>query len=96
LVSESPYYIDQNLFQIQGHDNKWEETNLGLSLSYFSDLFRPDYESDNVSNPISVILGSGGMGKTTLCDKLVNTINNYDKKKAIYINAQDLISNLIV
>lgn len=90
LVPELPYYIDQNIYKFQNN----EELNLGLSLKFFEDFFNTQYEEKNDFYPISVILASGGMGKSTLCDKLSNMVNKYDKKKTIYINAEDIKDKL--
>lgn len=80
VVMELPYYIDQNIYLFKTEDSNVIERNEGLSLEFFDNVFKAKHE-DEASNPISVILASGGMGKTTLCDKLVNKINSLKKKK---------------
>ena len=90
IVPELPYYIDQNIYQLMGSD----EVSLGLSLKYFTEFFDSQYEEKHEFFPISIILASGGMGKSTLCDKVSNIVNKYEKKKAIYINAEDIKEKL--
>jgi len=87
------FFIDQNIFSIKTADSEDIEIDEGMSLQYFKNIFNKKFEEDYY-NPITVILGYGGIGKTTLCNKLVNIVNSYDQKKAIYINSFDLIEKI--
>ena len=62
----------------------------GLSLDFFKQ------EINNQDIPISIIYGSGGVGKTTFCDALKYSINqNKDiRKKVFYIKGEKIVDIL--
>ena len=79
-------FIDQNIYAIDNITKK--KFLIGESLSYFTD------ELDNQTLPISIVVGSGGVGKTTFCDTLQYTINHMDgsTKKVFYIKGEKVVN----
>lgn len=63
-------YIDQKLYQYED-----SSTSLGQCTEYFSRKISKDNSSS-----ISVIFGSGGIGKTTFCEALRSEFDNNPKK----------------
>jgi ssDNA-binding Zn-finger/Zn-ribbon topoisomerase 1 len=64
--------------------------NIELSLDFFKK------ELNHQNNPISIIYGSGGVGKTTLCNALEHTINQNKelRKKVFYIKGEKVVDIL--
>ena len=93
IVPVISYFIDQNLYYLSKENETHKLINKGLSIQFFQEKFQREAYA-KYSNPISIILASGGMGKTTLCDYLANMINQLDKKKSIYIICNELLSKL--
>ncbi|MEB3312028.1 MAG: NACHT domain-containing protein, partial [Snowella sp.] len=82
-------FIDQKLYK----DVEEGEDNNGTLLSEESiKLFLDDLDNDN-SSSISVVSGSGGVGKTTFCDTLKYAILREDKirKKVFYIKGERVV-----
>lgn len=92
-VYTEEYFVDQDIYQKKWHEDKMSEQNQGNSLSFFRKLFTTKFEQD-YENPITVILGYGGIGKSTLCDELVALINSLPNKRAVYIKSADLIGKI--
>ena len=93
-IVELEYFIDQNIYSIATkNEEQVVEENNGLCLEFFKKMLKIKFEED-YSNPVTVILASGGMGKTTLSDRLVNFINSFDKRRAIYINSNVLLGKI--
>lgn len=78
-------FIDQKLYSVDLKTNK--TFYVGESLTYFVE------QLNNQSTPISIVLGTGGVGKTTFCDSLQHTINNNTslKKKVFYIKGEKVV-----
>jgi adenylate kinase family enzyme len=76
-------FVDQELFQFQ---NAADERSEGPSLRYLRDLMT----SSEKDQPVNVILGGAGVGKSTLCEKLVSMVNKMERKRALYISSTDL------
>jgi nucleoside phosphorylase len=66
-------YIDQQLYAYDPVSNN--EFGIGISSDYFSD------ELHERKIPISVILGGGGVGKTTFCEALRYSLDQQSQKK---------------
>lgn len=81
-------FIDQTLYLLDRKNNQTYD--VGASLPYFvNDL-------QNESTPITIVLGSGGVGKTTFCDTLQYTIQQKDiKKKVFYIKGEKVVNFFI-
>jgi len=81
LESEQ-YFVDQELFQIQ--DN--QQIGLQPSLQYVKQLIN----SPEKQEPVNIIVGRAGVGKTTFCEQVVGLVNGLDKKRALLISSTDL------
>ncbi len=81
-VDQEQYFIDQELFQIKDGERIQPQP----SLNFVRGLL----ESSEKKKPINVIVGRGGVGKTTFCEQAVGLINSYSKKKALLISSTDL------
>lgn len=84
-IDEEKYFIDQKVDVLR---NDGEVSNI-FSLDYFKEVLREEH----INKPIIAVFGGAGVGKTTLCDQLVNLIDSYDKKKSIYISSSDITSS---
>jgi len=93
LQSETEIFIDQNLYFKSFIGNGFIEEDKGLCITFFEEIFKKKPEDDD-SNPIHIIFGYGGVGKTTFCGKLVEIINSMDFKRAIYIKSNDLLGKI--
>lgn len=83
-VYEEKYFMDQHLFEL---DKDYKPIKNNLSIKY---LLENSIEKE-FAKPITLILGQGGVGKSTLTETLVNKINKkYDSKRAILIKAEIL------
>ncbi|WP_066152771.1 NACHT domain-containing protein [Aliarcobacter cryaerophilus] len=83
-VYEEKYFMDQHLFEL---DKDYEVVKNELSIKY---LLENSIEKE-FAKPITLILGQGGVGKSTLTETLVNKINKrYTSKRAILIKAEIL------
>ena len=82
MVEQRQDFIDQILYQEDGSIEN-------LSLEFFQK------EINNQDVPISVVYGSGGVGKTTFCDALKYKIEIQDtKKKVFYIKGEKIVDIL--
>jgi NACHT domain len=83
-IDQEEYFIDQELYQVQQNNNQSDLPQLSL------DFVRELLEFGEQKNPISIIVGEGGVGKTTFCEQAVGLINVCEKKKALLISSTDL------
>ena len=81
-VDQEQYFIDQELFQIKDKERIQPQP----SLSFVEELL----ESSEKRNPINIIVGRGGVGKTTFCEQAVSLINSRHQRKALLISSTDL------
>lgn len=87
-IYEEKYFMDQSLFDL---DDNYNPIKNDLSINY---LLNNSIEKE-YAKPITLILGQGGVGKSTLTETLVNKINKkYTTKKAILIKAEILKNSL--
>lgn len=81
--NEDPCFIDQWLYK-EGHEER-------LSLEFLDDLINNNYGE---SKPIHILIGGGGVGKTTFCEQAVQKIDSQlekgAKKKAILLSSFNL------
>ncbi|ABV38262.1 Nucleoside phosphorylase-like protein [Shewanella sediminis HAW-EB3] len=79
-------YIDQSLYTYHEDD-----TNLGHGTEYFKSIL-----ADKMGSSISIIFGSGGVGKTTLCDALKSDIERDSdvRKKGVFLIRGERTSSL--
>ena len=80
-LEKERYFIDQELFLY----DEQEKTDHQPSLKYIENILAAGEQL----YPISVILGPGGVGKTTFCEQAVALINSQPKKKALFIPSTD-------
>jgi len=85
-IDEEKYFIDQKIDVLRPNN---DISNI-FSLDYFKEVL----SEKHINKPIIAVFGGAGVGKTTLCDQLVNLIDSYDKKKSIYISSSDITSSL--
>jgi hypothetical protein len=78
-ITPELYFLDQELFSE-------EETEPKPSLGYIKQII----ESGERAKPVSLIIGPGGVGKTTFCEQAVSLINKEQKKRAILISSSDI------
>lgn len=87
-------FIDQNLYKTINPNNKDADSELlpKQSIGWFYNILIEN-EEDNRS-PISIVYGSGGVGKTTFCDSLKYSIVNDNKnpKRVFHIKGEDIVS----
>lgn len=78
-------FIDQKIYAVDHELNK--KFVAGDSLEYFKK------ELNSTSLPISIVVGSGGVGKTTFCDSLQYTITHSGDlpKKVFYIKGEKVV-----
>ena len=81
LESEQ-YFVDQELFQLQND----QQIGLQPSLQYVKQLIN----SSEKQEPVNIIVGRAGVGKTTFCEQVVSLVNGLDKKRALLISSTDL------
>lgn len=81
-VTTEPFFVDQWLYKNE------QET---LSLDFIDSIIS---KTDNDAKPINVVVGDGGVGKTTFCLQVVEKIDrllfNGHKKKALLLSSFDL------
>ncbi|WP_234084204.1 NACHT domain-containing NTPase [Azonexus sp. R2A61] len=76
-------FIEQTLFSL---DDSGEPVGDYLSTSeYVSNILK----SSNSFNPVHVVTGPAGIGKTTFCDDISLYINSQDRKRVILLSATD-------
>lgn len=87
LISPPVNYVDQIVYRQD--DSSTEGSKYARTFIYGSDK-----NSSNVK-PISIILGQGGIGKTTFCLSLANMINNVARtdKRMFLITKTDILNN---
>jgi len=83
-------YCDQKIYNIT-HENETIEN--GNSREYFENKTQKEHESNNDHNTINVLLGSGGVGKSKLCDVIADIYNKRSIEHVIYIVSNDLTDN---
>jgi hypothetical protein len=81
-LENEQYFVDQELFQIQ--DNQPIE--LKPSLQYMGQIIN----SPEKQEPVNIVVGRAGVGKTTFCEQVVSLVNGIDKKRALLISSTDL------
>ena len=81
LESEQ-YFVDQELFQLQDD----QPIGLQLSLQYVKQIIN----SPEKQEPVNIIVGRAGVGKTTFCEQIVKLVNRFEKKMALLISSTDL------
>lgn len=80
-MDKEKYFVDQELY--------WEGNNgpeSKPSLDYIEDLI----QSSDHKRPVSIIVGTAGVGKTTFCEQAVRLINSTSNKRALLISSADL------
>lgn len=81
-LENEQYFVDQELFQLQ--DNQPIE--LKPSLQYMGQIIN----SPEKQEPVNIVVGRAGVGKTTFCEQVVSLVNGIDKKRALLISSTDL------
>lgn len=85
-VTVEPYFIDQFLY---------EKNKEILSLEFIDKLISNSLEDNK---PIHIIIGDGGVGKTTFCEQALQKIDQFllngGRKKALLLSSFDLPDNL--
>lgn len=76
------YFVDQELFHVQDG----QPVGLKPSLEYIREIIN----SPEKKEPVSVIVGRAGVGKTTFCEQVVRLVNGCEKKRALLISSTDL------
>ncbi|HDZ8835551.1 NACHT domain-containing protein [Aeromonas dhakensis] len=87
LISPPENYVDQMIYRGDG-------TSL-LSSKYARTFIYNSNNKELKLTPISIILGQGGIGKTTFCLRLAEIINKHDKldKRMLLITKADILKN---
>jgi nucleoside phosphorylase len=85
-IDEEKYFIDQKIEILSDSG----DINSIFSLDYFKEVL----SEEHINKPIIAVFGGAGVGKTTLCDQLVNLIDSYHKKKSIYISSSDITNDI--
>lgn len=89
-ITKEPYFVDQWLYN---HDK--QNSNKILSLEFIRNLLNNKNTGDK---PISVIIGDGGIGKTTFCTQAIDMVDselaNGKKKRAFLLSSVDLPDEL--
>jgi len=81
-IHREKYFLDQHITYV---------TNEGIENTEFSlKYFKEALDGSRKEKPIIAVIGSAGVGKTTLCDQLVNLIDSIDGKKILYISSMDI------
>jgi hypothetical protein len=81
-LENEQYFVDQELFIPQ--DN--EPVRLKPSLQYIREIIN----SPEKKEPVNIVIGRPGVGKTTFCEQVVSLVNRSEKKKALLISSTDL------
>lgn len=81
-LENEKYFVDQELFQLQ--DNQPIE--LKPSLQYMAQIIN----SPEKQEPVNIVVGRAGVGKTTFCEQVVSLVNGIEKKRALLISSTDL------
>jgi nucleoside phosphorylase len=85
-VGDLRHYVDQELYEILGID---ETAQLEDSCErWFQKLL--ESPADERVHPVSVVLGKGGVGKTTLCKRIASLVNRFPSTRAVFIAAQEI------
>ena len=82
-VENEKYFVDQELFRLK-QDGK--SVGLESSLDYIKKIINSSEKKD----PVNIIVGRAGVGKTTFCEQLVSLVNGCEKKRALLISSTDL------
>lgn len=81
-LENEQYFVDQELFRLQNN----ETIVLKPSLQYIEQIIN----SPEKKEPVNIIVGRAGVGKTTFCEQVVSLVNGIDKKRALLISSTDL------
>ncbi|OUC15646.1 MAG: hypothetical protein B0A82_05755 [Alkalinema sp. CACIAM 70d] len=81
-LENEQYFVDQELFQL--HNN--QPIVLKPSLQYIEQIIN----SPEKQEPVNIVVGRAGVGKTTFCEQVVSLVNGIDKKRALLISSTDL------
>lgn len=81
-LENDQYFVDQELFHVQDG----QSVGLKPSLEYIREIIN----SPEKKEPISVVVGRAGVGKTTFCEQVVRLVNGCEKKRALLISSTDL------
>lgn len=84
------YFVEQKLEREhldETINNKSEQT----SIEYIEEILKNGHDYD----PVQVVIGPAGIGKTTFCDRIADYVNSKNKKRVILLSATDFrgISN---
>lgn len=88
-IKKTSHFIAQSLESIEAAG---KGTTIHSSASAYVDkLLRSSHDS----NPVHVVIGPAGIGKTTFCDDIATYINTQERKRVILLSATDFreISN---
>lgn len=88
-------YFDENIF----HEGKFNIKNFiepfGIN-SKEKTAYHTLFEWYNtISNPLMVIKGHGGIGKTTLVKYLINNITDSDSTNILFINSKEILDDIV-
>jgi hypothetical protein len=85
-VATDPFFIDQWLYN---------ESSEQLSLEFLDEIIQNKYKDNK---PIHILLGGGGVGKTTFCTQAIERLDRLlatgSKKKALLLSSFDLPDEL--
>ncbi|MFM4819502.1 NACHT domain-containing NTPase [Aeromonas hydrophila] len=85
-VATDPFFIDQWLYN---------ESSEQLSLDFLDDIIKNKHKDNK---PIHILLGGGGVGKTTFCTQAIERLDRLlasgSKKKALLLSSFDLPDEL--
>lgn len=80
-IYQDDYFIDQKVYKY----NNGEKDILCTSIEYIEEHF-----INKINSPaILLVLASGGMGKSTMCDVLANRVNANKNQRAVLIRSED-------
>lgn len=79
-ISTEPNYIQQDIFYYSNDE--------GIQ-NIVSKSFLEDFINNDKDTPIIMLLATGGKGKTTLIENLIDNINQNEQKKCIYISSEE-------
>ena len=85
-VFVNPFFIDQTLINVDGENIQ----DFGLA----SEFIKNEFDSEQKSAAL-VIIAPGGMGKTTLCQKIANYFQKQLKSSAVFIQSETIKNSKI-
>lgn len=82
-------FIDQKLFKIENSQSSMLPQE---SIRFFTNEIK-----DGIESPLSIVYGSGGVGKTTFCETLQSCVlNEQDSKRIVFlIKGENIVKNYI-